>query len=515
VIEATDPRAAVIAGVAQVSHPEVDLDNPLDAIDVMSAAVAEALVDCGGRGVRAAVDTLAVAAGLFSFPDPAALVADIVGIATRCGRSEAGPGEARRTRETGRAGEAPDSRVRTVLTSWGGNTPIAFVGELAERIQRGEIDVAVFTGGETNATRRALRRRGESLPQRQAPDSTPELWGPPLRMGEGVVSERGGEHPRNNYAVLDSAIRAHRGETLDEARDRAAQLWAGFAAVAAANPHAADRSGPNAQQIRDPSLRNRMVSWPYTKAMCANNHVDQAAALVVMSAEAADRLGVPGEQRVYVHDTVNTVDTDSLLERPAIHHVPALELAARTVAERWGPPSGIDHIDLYGCFPSIVSHSIDLLGLPADRPLTVTGGLGFAGAPLNFAAGQSLVAMVQALRAEPGSRGMVQGNGGQAAKHAFGLYSATPPARPHECLRLDGREPSPAAADPNRSGPAVIDGVTVEYSPEGPERAVLIARFGDGRRAWANAFDPAILEAFTTVECVGTPGFVHAGGFRY
>jgi len=453
--EATDPRAAVIAGVAQVSHPEVDLDNPLDAIDVMSAAVTEALADCGGRGVRAAVDTLAVAAGLFSFPDPAALVADIVGIATRCGRSEARPGEARRTRETGRAGEAPGSRARTVLTSWGGNVPVAFVGELAERIQRGEIDVAVFTGGETNATRRALRRRGESLPQRQAPESTPELWGPPLRMGEGVVSERGGEHPR------------------------------------------------------------KMVSWPYTKAMCANNHVDQAAALVVMSAEAADRLGVPGEQRVYVHDTVNTVDTDSLLERPAIHHVPALELAARTVAERWGPPSGIDHIDLYGCFPSIVSHSIDLLGLPADRPLTVTGGLGFAGAPLNFAAGQSLVAMVQALRAEPGSRGMVQGNGGQAAKHAFGLYSATPPARPHECLRLDGREPSPAAADPNRSGPAVIDGVTVEYSPEGPERAVLIARFGDGRRAWANAFDPAILEAFTTVECVGTPGFVHAGGFRY
>jgi len=258
-----------------------------------------------------------------------------------------------------------------------------------------------------------------------------------------------------------------------------------------------------------------MVSWPYTKAMCANNHVDQAAALVVMSAEAADRLGVPREQRVYVHDTVNTVDSDSLLERRSIHHVPALELAARTVADRWGPPAEIDHIDLYGCFPSIVSHSIDLLGLPADRPLTVTGGLGFAGAPLNFAAGQSLVAMVQALRAEPGSRGMVQGNGGQASKHAFGLYSAAPPPRPHECLRLDGRVTGPAAADPERTGPAVVDGVTVEYGPGGPERAVLIVRFDDGRRGWANAFDPAVLEAFTTTECVGAEGCVDAGLFRF
>ena len=487
---AVGPRAAVIAGVAQVSHHVPDLDDPLDSVDVMSDAVTQALADCGGSGVGAAVDTLAVAAGLFSFADPAALVARQAGI--------------------------PTDGLRTVLTTFGGHIPVAFVGEIAERIGRGEIDVAVLTGGETNATRRALRKRGESLPARPDAQTTPERWGPPLRMGSGVVSERGGEHPRNNYAVLDSAIRAQRGETLDEARDRAAGLWAGFAAVAASNPHAADRSAPTAQQIRTPSPGNRMVAWPYTKAMCANNHVDQAAALVVMAAEAADRLGVPAEQRVYVHDTVSTVDTDSLLERRSIHHVPALELAARTVAERWGPLGDVEHLDLYGCFPSIVSHTIDLCDIAAGRPLTVTGGLGFAGAPLNFAAGQSLVAMVQALRAEPDARGVVQGNGGQASKHTFGLYSTAEPERPHGCLELDGRDLNgAAAADPDRCGPAVVDGVTVEYSADGPERAVLIVRFDDGARCWANSAEPQVTAELTTTECVGAAGFVEAGTFRF
>ncbi len=484
------PRTPVIIGVAQVSHRIPDLDTPLDAIDVMRAAVTDAVADCSGHGVLAAIDTIAVAAGLFSFTNPGNLLGQCIGVENL-------------------------DRVRTVLTTWGGQIPIAFVGELADRIRHGQIDVAVLTGGETNATRRELRKRGAILPRRTQPDTTPELWGPPLVMGSGVVSQRGGEHPRNNYAVLDSAIRAHKGETLDAARDRAANLCAGFAAVAESNPHAADRSAMSAEAIRTPSPRNRMVSWPYTKAMCANNQVDQAAAVVIAAEEIADRLRTPREQRVYVHDTVNTIDTDSQLNRRDIHHVGALELAGRTLRTRWGPPSDIDHLDLYGCFPSIVSHTVDLFGLPADRRLTVTGGLCFAGAPMNFAAGQSLVMMVRTLRADPGSRGMVHGNGGQASKQSFGLYSTTPPTQPHRCITLDGRDPGPPPSDPHRSGPVTIDGVTVEYGHDGPERAVLIVRFDDGSRMWANSYDHETMAEFTRSECVGASGHVRGAIFSF
>lgn len=478
----------MIIGVGQVSYDEPQVDTPFDAIDIMTDAVSTAVADAGRPNMAEAIDTISVVAGLFSFQNPAALIAGQLGIRD----------------------------VHTVLTSMGGNTPIAFVGELGSRIWRGDADVVVLVGGENNATRRALKKQGRRVTRRDDTATGPhEAWGPALDMGSATDIERGGEFPRNTYAVMDSALRAHRGETLDRARDRAAQLWAGFASVAAQNPHAADRTAMTADEIRNPSPTNRMVSWPYTKAMCANNHVDQAAAIIVASSEAADRLGVPLDRRVFIHDTLSTVDTDSILPRRELHRSSALELAATEVGNRWGPMSDVEHLDFYGCFPAVVSHSCDVFGVSADRQLTVTGGLGFAGAPLNFAAGQSLVAMVEVLRADPAARGVVQGNGGHASKHSFGLYSTQPPMAYHAPTLSYDQSPIIEPAGPGRHGPVVVDGVTVEHGPEGPLRAVLACRFEDGARTWANSIDAAVMQAIETEETVGAAGSVSAGQFSF
>ncbi len=482
------PRQPVIIGVSQISYAEPRLDAPFDAIDLMSEAVSAAVADTGGSGVAPAIDTLAVVAGLFSFRDPAALIATEIG--------------------------APNAD--TVLTTMGGNTPITFAGELSDRIARGEVDVAVMVSGENNATRRALKKQGRRIERRPELRHGPEeLWGPTLEMGDEADTARGGEFPRNTYAVMDSAIRARRGESLDAARDRAAALWAGYAEVATGNPHAADQSGMTAIEIRNASPTNRMVSWPYTKAMCANNHVDQAGAVIIASREAADRLGVPTDQRVYVHDTLSTIDTDSILTRRSLDQVCALGLAARQITDRWGPLSEIEHLDFYGCFPSVVTLSCEVFGVSPDRQLTVTGGLGFAGAPLNFAAGQSLVGMVQVLRNDSSSRGVVQGNGGHASKHSFGLYSAQPPEKYRFATTTHDDSPTIDQALPDRSGPVVIDGATVEHDGGGPARAVLACRFDDGSRLWANSAEIAVMNAIETDETVGGTGLVRAGHFSF
>ncbi len=483
-----DPRTPVIIGVGQISYDEPQLDRPIDAIDIMSAAVSAAIADSGGTGVARAVDTLAVIAGLFSLRDPAALIAAEIG-----------------------AHEA-----RTILTVMGGNTPIAFTGEIGDRIARGAVEVAVIVSGENNATRRAMKKLGRRVERRTEPaNASPQAWGATLDMGTASDTERGGEHARNNYAIMDSAIRAHRGETLDEARDRAAALWADYAAVAVSNPHAADRSGMSAAEIREPSATNRMVSWPYTKALCANNHVDQGAALIITSSEAADRLGVPLDRRVHIHDTISVNDTDSILPRRELHHVPAFEQAAETIEDRWGPLSDVEHLDFYGCFPSVVTQTCEAFGVSPERQLTVTGGLGFAGAPLNFAAGQSLVGMVQVLRDDAGARGVVQGNGGHASKHSFGLYSTHPPDHYHPTTTDQSRAVATRPAPPDREGSVSIDGVTVEHDRSGPTRAVMVCRFDDGARIWANSDDPAVMTAIETEETVGATGTVSAGRFSW
>ena len=68
------------------------------------------------------------------------------------------------------------------------------------------------------------------------------------------------------------------------------------------------------------------------------------------------------------------------------------------------------------------------LDLPADRSLTVTGGMAFAGGPLNNYVLQATVRMAEVLRADPGSKGLVTSISGYHNKQGFGVWSTRPPA---------------------------------------------------------------------------------------
>ena len=319
--------------------------------------------------------------------------------------------------------------------------------------------------------------------------------------------------PRNSYAVFDSALRHRRGETLQESRERSASLWAGYAATAVDNPYAADRQGMTAAQIREAGANNRFVSWPYTKAMCANNNVDHGGAIVIASVEAADRLGASIDQRVYPQQCVISSDTASLIGRYEVSTAPGLAAAGAALKTMIGDLNEVEHLDLYSCFPSMVALTTELLGISTDRALTVTGGLAFAGAPLNFAAGESVIGMVRRLRAEPGAVGFVQGNGGHVSRHALATYSTTPPDQPHQAKTIEHNAPIRQAADPDTSGVATLDGVTVTYDRQGPLRAIGLVRFANGTRTWATSADPSLMRACTEVECVGKPIEVTSGTF--
>jgi len=479
-------RTPVIVGRAQIVDTEPDLDNPADPIHLITRAAAAAVADAGIDA--SSIDLVGVVAGLFRHPNPGRAIGDAIGI---------------------------PASATSVLTTWGGNTPIAFVGELGDRLARGEADMIVMVGGETGLTRAALRKAGRPSPAviRESPIEEPASWGAALTMGANADVARGGELPRNTYAVFDSARRAAAGHTLDEARDAAAALWAGYAAVAASNPDLAV-DAMNADEIREPSPANRMVSWPYTKAMCANNTVDHSGALILTTHERAEALGVPADHRVYLRDLVTAADSDTFLTRADVARVPGLDNAVAALRERWGDLATLDHIDLYGCFPSMVAYTAEAMGLDPGRELTVAGGLGFMGAPLNFAAGQALIAMVRRLREHPGELGLVQGNGGHATKHALGVFSTSPPDELVLTRTAESVGDQELRADDDAAGDAVIDGITVEYERSGPTRAVAICRFVDGRgRLWANSSDPAILHAAVTEELVGTSVSVVGGEF--
>lgn len=126
-----------------------------------------------------------------------------------------------------------------------------------------------------------------------------------------------------------------------------------------------------------------MVSFPYTKFMCAVMDVDQAASVIVMSLAEARRQGVAEDKLVYLHGCADTIEKE-ILKRPELHRSPAMhEMGKVLTASANIPLEQVAHKDIYSCFPVAVSVVARELGFEATdgKELTLTGGLPFHGGP--------------------------------------------------------------------------------------------------------------------------------------
>jgi len=471
-----DPRTPLLVGAGQfIQRP----DNPSDALEpvaMMRESLVAAAADAGAPGLLDRItDTWAVK-GAWPYPDPGALLRDEFG-----------------------------NDSRTGLSADGGNTPQSLVNKACLRIMAGQADVVAIVGAEGIWSRRRARRSGDRIPYTEQESGSPEELGPDLSMSLKVELQRGFEAPINFYPTFESAFRAQRGESIEEHRQRVARLWATFNEVAVANPYGWLRTPMTAEEIASPDNGNRMVGFPYTRAMNSNWDLDLGAGLILCSVEAAEAAGVPRDRWLFPHAGTDGHDTMAVSHRENLHSSPAIRVAGAKVMELAGVgPDSFDHVDLYSCFPSAVQISATELGLGLERQLTVTGGLTFAGGPLNNYVTHSIATMAGLLRDEPGTVGLCSANGGYLTKHAFGIYSTEPPAegfRHADCQAEIDTHPT-VALDDTYVGSGTIEGYTVMHGRDGAEVALAAVRTPNGRQ-WANSTDPALMAAMVTEEHVG------------
>ena len=258
-----------------------------------------------------------------------------------------------------------------------------------------------------------------------------------------------------------------------------------------------------------------MLGFPYPKMMNSNDKVDMGAALILCSAEAAERFGVAREKWIFLHSGSDAHDHLLVSNRADLHSSPAIRLAGGRALELAGTsPDAIDHVDLYSCFPSAVQVAAKELGLREDRPLTVTGGLTFGGGPLNNYVMHGIARMGQVLRADPGSRGLCTGNGGYLSKHAFGVYGSEPPEQGFRWespqAEVDALPRRDAVVD--HDGEATLESYTVMHGPDGPQIAHAAFLTPDGRRTWANSEDLDLADAMTRDEFCGRDARIDGAG---
>ena len=377
-------------------------------------------------------------------------------------------------------------KARGVYSPACGDEPQKLVGEFCERLHRGECRLVVICGGEATSTVRAATIAGEQHNWREHSDNALEDRGPQI---EGLRVRLMADHklaaPLQIYPLFEQARRKRLGLSREVYRREIGQLFAPFTNVAAINPHAFSRKRLTAEQIASVDENNRMVADPHTRLMVAREQVNLGAAVVLTTAGFAREHGIPSEKWVFLHGYASTSER-SVLEREDFGRSPAMRLAYEGALGCAGVTcSDLTYLDIYSCFPVAVFSALDDLGLKADDPrgLTVTGGLPYFGGPGNNYALHAIVSIVMALRAAPGSLGMVGANGGFLSTHAVGIYSTTP-RRWKACDSSDIQRRIDELASPvldlAPDGLAAVETYTVLHDRSGPKDVVVVGRLLEG-----------------------------------
>lgn len=479
-------RVPVIVGAGEiVDRPDAPSRGSLgpEPAALMTEALRRADADAGG-GFLARLDALDVVNAVsWPYADLPGRVADLVG--HRPKRLAYGP--------------------------VGGETPVRFLHEAAQRIARGEAEVMAMCSAEAEHSAAAARKTGLSPERDAAPPWTPPdpVWTNP-RVRDYLhpqALQHGLSQPIFVYPLYETACQAAWGQTPREARAESAALWAAMSRVAATNSAAWLRRPVPQEEIAEPSSRNRPIAWPYTKLMVANPVVNQGAAVIVTSLARARMARIPEHRLIHVGPGAAAMEPRDWLARDTFDHSPAQDAVLAGALGRAGlSPPDLAAIELYSCFPCVPKMARRSLNLHSKTVPTVAGGLTFFGAPLNGYMTHAACAMVRLLREAPGEAGLLYGQGEFVTKHHALILASRPLPSCNEHPSVQGEADRRRASVPpiseTKAGRAIIETHTVLFDREGnPHKGVVVVR-QDGARLVARvpASDHATLKALMALD---------------
>ena len=487
------PNAPVIIGVGFCQQK---LDDPLASMEpcrLMVQALRNAAADAGNPALLPQLESIAVEQGMWQYRNPGRLIAAEIGCAG----------------------------AKSILADLGvlQLTPLF---DLMNAIAAGEQQLGVVTGGE--AKYRELRAKITGVEVHNTAEAkdtpAPDVYHPtPDPFATEAEAKAGIMMPVELFAVIESALRHHKGLGIEQHRDHLAELYSGFSRIAAENPHAWNRELVPAEVNRNADAKNAMLAFPYTKKHNSQWNVNQAVAIIACSVAKARELGIDESRWIYPLSAVQSRHVVCLAEQKSLFSHPGTRIAGeRAYALAGIAPANIDFADLYSCFPAAVqSFALDL-ELEGVCPWTVTGSMAFAGGPYNHAALDGVARMVEVLRGEAGKGstpcfGLTSNLSGIFGKQAVAVFSDRPGERGYgfEDVTAEVAAKDPALSSTTEyEGPARVVGYTVSYSRNEISHGFAYCDTADGRRTVARSEDKALLERMTTEEFVGREVLIRA-----
>src|SRR4030081_746080 len=224
-----DDRVPVIVGIGEITDRPKEIADGLEPLDLLEQALKRAEADSGAK-LLGEIGSLDIVNFLsWRYRDPEIQLAGRLGIKPK----------------------------HVYYGPVGGESPIRYLHEAAQRIARGECSVAAVCGAEAQSTATKAQRAGIDLPWTPFADDVPE----PKRgaaFQKPIAVELGVFRPITVYPFYEAATSAHWGQTPREAMAESGRLWSAYSGVAARNPNSWLKRRFAPEEITTPTPDNQL-----------------------------------------------------------------------------------------------------------------------------------------------------------------------------------------------------------------------------------------------------------------
>lgn len=474
-----ESRIPILVGCGQITQREIDPMKALSPIDLTAKACFHAAIDSDvGNILLNKLDTLVL---IRSFSDTSWRFKSPFGKYTNPSLSLAKRINAKNVKNL-------------IYTFPGGNMPQWSINRIFELITKGKIKTALLAGGEALSTQKRAQREGINLNWNEDLGINYKEWGIEKRGWSDIEDAHGLRGAIFAYPLIENAIRGQEKRTIQQHNIEMGNILEKFSLIAKNNPLADRRKGYTAHEISKVSKRNPYIGYPYTKLMNANAFIDQSSAIIMTTVQHAKELGINRDKWVYLHGCSDTYDHWYLSDRINFYSSPAMKVACEEALKMANCAiNDIEFLDIYSCFPSAVKIACDEMNIDINtkKQLTVTGGLPYFGGPGNNYVTHSISEIMNRVRNNHGSKGLVTANGNYITKQSVGIYSSEEtnknfaPKNPEVYQKPINNNMGPKFIK-EANGNAFIETYTVINSREGPSFSILFGRLDNGNRFIAN-----------------------------
>ena len=448
-------KTPVVIGVSSITQKGnyEDLD---EALILMDMATKNAIKDCANEDIKKYIDEISIPKGYWKYRDPGKWIAENNNI----------------------------KNIKTSITKVG-VLQQNLINKAALKIQEGSINASLIIGGESRYKRVIASKLGKNYIETELNINPDEYIKSESELRLDEEEQVLGEMAVGYYSILESAYRASKKNSIKDHNKNIAKLYEKFSKIAVNNKNSWISAPLTNKDILETSNTNPKQSFPYNKLHCTSWNVNQSSALIICSEDIADKLNIAYEKRVYPLASSEANNMIPTLLRKKLIDPLGMKLAGKYILDFCKTHSiQPNTYDLYSCFPVAVQMFADALKLKNKQDLTVTGGMAYAGGPLNHYVMTSTVKMIEEIRNDISKVGIVTGVSGMMTKQSFALWAKNPLEKFYfKDVSVDAQNiDKPLKISNQSNGKAIIIGYTVIDDQKGPKAVLYVEDLNNDRK---------------------------------